>query len=250
MALNLGLILVAKGDYDKAETLLRRVVAIYPDYPIATNALAHALFRQGKLDEARKYFLAAEQAAERGRQEYPRTWIAALNIAHMHYREHDLQAAIAVMDKARADYPGTWELISYESELLRESKGPAAALPIVQEFVRDNWWHADAAIALGKLYSEQGSPAQAEAAFRHASRLDIHSVEGLNLIALLDVRHNRLEAACKTQRQALARQPEQPRQYLLLSDILQRMGRTEDAQAALAQVNRLQAAVRAETAAN
>jgi protein O-mannosyl-transferase len=247
MALNLGLILVAKGDYEKAETLLRRVVKIYPDYPIATNALAHALFRQGKLDEARKYFLAANECAERTRQEYPRTWIAALNIAHMHYREHDMAAATATMDKARADYPGTWELISYESELLRESKGATAALPIVQQFVEDNWWHANALIALGKLYSEEGSAPQAEAAFRHASRLDIHSVDALNLIALLDVRQNRLEAAWKTQRQALARQPDQPRQYLLLSDILEKMGRHDEAKAALAQVQVLQTLVKSET---
>jgi protein O-mannosyl-transferase len=250
MALNLGLILVAKGEYEKAETLLRRVVKIYPDYPIASNALAHALFRQSKLDEARVYFMAANEAAERTRQEYPRTWIAALNIAHMHYREHDLPATLAVMEKARADYPGTWELISYEAEVLRELKGPAAALPIVQQFAQDNWWHAEAAIALGKLYSELGRNAEAETSYRHASRLDIHDVEALNLVALLNVRSNRLEEAWKTQRQALVRQPEQPRQYLLLSDILQRMGRTADAQAALAQVTRLQAAVRAETAAN
>jgi tetratricopeptide (TPR) repeat protein len=247
MALNLGLILVAKGDYEKAETLLRRVVKIYPDYPIATNGLAHALFRQGKFDEARKYFVASNESAERTRQEYPRTWIAALNIAHMHYREHDVAAATATMDKARADYPGTWELISYESELLRESKGAAAALPIVQQFVDDNWWHANASIALGKLYSEQGAAAQAEAAFRHASRLDIHSVEALNLIALLDVRQNRLEAAWQTQRQALGRQPDQPRQYLLLSDILEKMGRHDEAQAALSQVQLLQTLVKSQT---
>jgi Flp pilus assembly protein TadD len=250
MALNLGLILVAKGDYEKAETLLRRVVKICPDYPIAINALAHALFRQGKLDEARQYFGAASDLAERTRQEYPRTWVGALNMAHMQFREHDLPGAILTAEKARTDYPGTWELISFESELLRATKGPAAALPIVEEFVHDNWWHADAAIAVAKLYSEAGNYEKAEAAFRLASRLDIQSVEALNLLALLQLRQSRFEDALTTQRRALARQPEQPRQHLLLADILQKMGRDPEARKALDEVRRLEGTVRGKLAAN
>jgi tetratricopeptide (TPR) repeat protein len=250
MALNLGLILVAKGDYAKAEDLLRHVVKIYPDYPIASNALGHALFRQGKLDEARKYFLAASDAAERTRQEHPRTWIAALNVAHMQFRENDLPAAIATTEKARNDYPGTWELISFESEMLRKTKGPADALPIVEEFVRNNWWHADAAIAVAKLYMEAGSDEKAAAAFWHASRLDIQNVEALNLLALLELRQNRFDDALKIQRRALARQPDQPRQHLLLADILGKMGRADEARTQLAEVNRLERAFRADLAAN
>ena len=44
--------------------------------------------------------------------------------------------------------------------------------------------------------------------------LDVHDPEALNLIALLDVRQDKLEDACKAQRRAVARQPDQPRQYL------------------------------------
>ncbi|HEY8835266.1 MAG TPA: hypothetical protein VIM09_06740, partial [Chthoniobacterales bacterium] len=61
-------------------------------------------------------------------------------------------------------------------------------------------------------------------------------------------RQNRLDAACKTQRRAVARQPDQPRQYLLLSDILEKMGRHDEAQAALAQVQLLQALAKSQTA--
>ena len=63
--------------------------------------------------------------------------------------------------------------------------------------------------------------------------------EALNLMALLSVRQNKLEEACKTQRRAVARQPDQPRQYLLLSDILTKMGRTDEAREMLAEVSRL-----------
>ena len=247
MALNLGLILIAKGDYNKAEPLLRRVVAIYPDYPIAVNALAHALFRAGKLDEANHFFQLSKEVADKTREEYPRTWIAVLNLAHMRYREHDLSGALALIDGAQAQYPNTWELISFESEVLRKLHGPAAALPSVEAFARDNWWHSGAAIAKGKLYSELGRYDDAENAFRHASRLDLGAVEALNLITLLNLRQNHLDVAVAAQRRAISRQPDQPRQYLMLSDILEKMGRHDEAQAALTQVHRLQMLVKSET---
>jgi Flp pilus assembly protein TadD len=107
-----------------------------------------------------------------------------------------------------------------------------------------------ASIALGRLFSEMGDVGKAEAAFRHASWLDVHDAEALNLMALLSVRQNRLDDAFQTQRRAVSRQPDQPRQYLLLSDILVKMGRTDEAHAALAQVTRLKAAVRTDSIVN
>jgi tetratricopeptide (TPR) repeat protein len=247
MALNLGLILIAKGDFAKAEPLLRRVVAIYPDYPIALNGLAHALFRAGKLDEANHFFQLAKDAADKSREEYPRTWVAVLNVAHMRFREHDLEGALALIQGAQVQYPNTWELISFESEILRELRGPAAALPSVEAFARDNWWHCGAAIAKGKLYSELGRYEDAENAFLHASRLDLGSVEALNLITLLNLRQDHLDLAVASQRRAISRQPDQPRQYLMLSDILEKMGRHGEAQATLARVRRLQTLAKSET---
>ena len=128
--------------------------------------------------------------------------------------------------------------------MIREIEGPARALPVVESFVREHWWHAGASITLGGLFLEMGDLLQAEKAFRHASILDVHDAAALNLMALLSVQQNKLEDACKTQRRAVARQPDQPRQYLLLSDILSKMGRSDEARAALAQVEQLQALVK------
>ena len=53
------------------------------------------------------------------------------------------------------------------------------------------------------------------------------------------------------QKRAVARQPDAPRQYVLLSDILERMGQTAEAKNAIAEVARLEAIGRAaKTAAN
>jgi protein O-mannosyl-transferase len=249
MALNLGQIYVARGDYAKAEPLLRKVVEMSPDYPMGLNALGHLLLSEGKLKEAEEVFSRATRLAEERRRQEPRTWIAALNLASMRYRQNDVPGARVILEKARTDYPGTWPLISFEAEMLRETNAAAVALPFVKEFADAHWWHAGAFIVLGQLYSETGDAAKAEAALRHASRLDIHDTESLNLIAALNLKQNHLDAACEIQRRAVSRQPDQPRQYLLLSDILKKMGRTDEAQAALAQVHALQSIARKQAAA-
>ena len=250
VGVNLAMLYSKRGEYAKAESILRKVLRIYPDYPVARNNLADVVFRQGKTKEAEGMFDSASRAAPADRHEYPRTWIAALNFAHLRHKEKDDQTALAVMQKARVDYPGIWDLISFEAELLRANQGPAAALPLVQDFERTHWWHLGASIALGRLFSQLGDVARAEAAFRHATWLDVHDAEALNLMALLSVRQNRLEEACQTQRRAVARQPDQPRQYLMLSDILSKMGRAEEARAVLAEASQVKAIAAAPAAIN
>ena len=249
MALNLAQIYAERGDYAKAEPLLRKVVAMNPDYPMAQNALGHLLLSQGKREEAEKVFAVATKLASGAGPDQQRTWIAALNTAFMHHNDRDFAAALIVLQKARTDFPGTWPLIKLESEALQALQRNDEALALVQEFSGANWWHAPAAIALGRMHLEAGRFVEAAAALRHASRLDVHDAESLNLLALVDVRQDRLQDACATQRRAVSRQPDQPRQYLLLADILGKMGRADEAQAALAQVTRLQSAVR-DSAAN
>ena len=96
------------------------------------------------------------------RKEYPRTWIAAVNFAHMRYNVHDYENAFGILEAARKDYPQVWEIISFESELIRETRGPEAALCLVEDFAHDNWWHYGAALALGRLYAQKNDANRAE----------------------------------------------------------------------------------------
>ena len=250
VALNLGQVYSSKGEYAKAETIFRRVLEISPDYTVARSNLGEALFRQGKTKEAEAVFAAASKSADQSRKEYPRTWIATLNLAHMRHKEHDDKTALAILETARTDYPGIWELVSFETELLRQTSGAHSALPLIRDFAGAHWWHNGVFLAMGRLYAESGDAEKAEAALRHASWLDIHDAEALNLIVAMKVRQNRLETACEIQRRAVARQPDQPRQYLLLSDILEKMGRNKEAQAALSQFSQLSALGHSEQRAN
>ena len=250
IGVNLAQIYANRGEYAKAEKIYRRILTLTPDYPIARTNLAEVLNQQNKKAEARALLLSVNTAVAQFRKEYPRTWIAVLNLAHLRHEEKDDQRALEILDQARMDYPQTWEIVSLEAEILRERKGPEAALQLVEAYARKNWWHYGASVALGRLYWEAGDSEHAMAALRHASLLDVHDIVALNLIASLDLRQNRLEDAWRVQRRAVARQPDEPRQYIMLSNILEKMGRTDEARSAMAHVNRLQALAQTQPVAN
>lgn len=237
--LNLAQIYANQGRLSEAEKIFRQVAAAAPDYPIALNNLASVLAREGKNKEAEEIFAKLEKNAMKSRNEYPCTWMGALNLARLRHNGHNDAAAIAIIDRAEIYFPEVWELIRMKSEILRETKGPDAALHLVEDFAQRNWWHHGATVALGRLYTQRGDEDLAAAAFRRASWLDIHDTEAIGMIVQMRLRQNRLAEACQLQRSAVARQPDEPRQYVVLSDILERMGRDDEAHAALVQAERL-----------
>ena len=247
VTLNLAQTYAAQGDFPKAELLLRQLVASNANQVMAQNALGHLLLREGKNAEAEELFAKIAGPAKPAVSEQPRGWIAALNLGYLKYSEHDATAALAILEKARGEYPGTWRLITLESEILRATGESGKALALVEQFRQTHWWHCAAAIEAGRIHLEQHRFAEAEVALRRASWLDIHDADSLNLMAAMNIELHHLEAACENQRRAVRRQPDQPRQYLLLSDILEKMGRHDEAKAALAQVQLLQALAKAQS---
>jgi Flp pilus assembly protein TadD len=241
VGVNLAQIYAERGEYAVAEKMLRHILETNPDYPVARNNLASVLAGQGKTAESEALFARSAEQAKQSRGQYPRTWIAAFNVAHMRSRANDDAGAIAILERARADYPEIWELISLESELLRRTQGPLPALRLIENYTRQNWWHHAAWLAEGRLYAENNDVAQSTRALCYAALLDVHDVQALNLLAAISVRQNQLEQACVAQRRAIAREPNQPRQYLMLAEILDKMGRTSEAQTARDDATRLKA---------
>lgn len=238
---NLAQVYLRRHDYDDAEKILRRLVETAPDYPTGRNTLAALLNLQGKKAEAEALFAATAKMAPQARHDYPRTWGAALSVAQLRHEAKDDDASLKILDQARADYPNVWELICFEAEILRQHQKPDAAAKLIEAFASHNWWHHDATLALGRLYAQEDDSKDAEAKLRLASELDVHDAEALRLLALIRLGQNRLEEAVRLQRRAIARQPDQPSQYVLLSAILEKMGRNDEAQAALDEVSRMRA---------
>jgi protein O-mannosyl-transferase len=241
VGVNLAQIYANRGEYALAEKMLQHILEISPDYPIARNNLANVLAHAGKKAEGERLFAQNTQEARQPGSQFPRTWIAAYNLAAMRSGAKDDAAAIAILERARVEYPWVWELVGRESELLRRRQGPLPALHLVENYVQQNWWHHAAWLAEGRLYAENNDVVQAAQALRYAAMLDIHDVNALNLLAQISVRGNRLDEALAAQRRAVARQPDEPRQYLMLAEVLDKLGRADEAQKARDKVIRLQA---------
>ncbi|MDQ2868073.1 MAG: tetratricopeptide repeat protein [Verrucomicrobiota bacterium] len=240
VAVNLARAYGIKGDLAKAEQTLRRIVAISPDYPVARNNLADILTREGKTKEAEVLFARLTEQAAENRKNYPRTWIAIYNLAAARSKTNQSKDAIAILDRARADYPQVWELISLEAELMRRDNRPQDGLRLVDDFVQRNWWHHAARLAQGKLYAAANDYPHAVEALRYAALLDVHDVEALDVLTELYARRHQFADAVATQKRAVARDPYEPRQYILLAEMLEKSGRGKDATAAREQVSRLQ----------
>lgn len=241
VALLLGQVYLNRADYVQAEHLFRKALQLCPEYPTARNNLATVLVHEGKEKEAEALFASATKAAHEMKKDYPRTWIAALNLAHMREDQKNRPEAVSILEKARHDYPNTWELVRAETELLREDDKINEAMDLIRPYAEKNWWHHDAWMALGRLYAQEGKMNEASEVLRHASWLDMHETDALNLLALVRMRQQRLGDAVKTQQRAVARQPDQPQQYLLLSELLDKAGRGGESRLALAEVTRLRA---------
>ena len=238
---NLAEIYANRGELARAETLLRKLLAVTPDFPPARNSLARILFEENKPREAEALFAASAKQSAVTSKTYPHTWVAVINLAHLLHVAHRDAEALAMLDKARVDYPEIWEVVSLESELLRQTKGPEPAFRLVSEFAQNHWWHYGAALALGRLYAEVGDAERSVTTLRHASCLDVHEVEALNLIAQMRYRQHRFEEAYRAQKRAVARQPGALRQYVFLSDILEKMGNIDEAKSVTAEIARLEA---------
>ncbi len=158
VGVNLGQIYAQRGDYARAEKTFRGILAAVPNFAIAQSNLANVLYQQGRKNEAEALFAAATAAAPNDRKDYPRTWLAAVNLAGIQRQKDNLPAALKTLAQARADYPETWEITSLESEFLRENNTPGEALKLVSAFARRHWWHYGASLALGRLYAEAGDP--------------------------------------------------------------------------------------------
>lgn len=250
VAVNLGEVYAARGAYPEAERMFRSVLEQNPDYPIAQNNLASILARQGKNKEAEALFALIEKNSAKTRQEFPRSWVGALNLAYVRHNAHKDDSALQILERAQNDYPEIWQLISLKAEIVRQLQGPDAALSLVEDFARSNWWHYGANLALGRLYVQRGDLERADLALQLASRLDVHSTEALRLMVDMRVRQNKLDDAVRIQKRAIARQPDQPSQYILLSEIFEKMGRDADAHAELTKAVHLRSLVHNQTLAN
>jgi tetratricopeptide (TPR) repeat protein len=242
---NLAATYAKRGQHAKQETILRRTLALFPDYTPARINLGICLVNQGRETEAEEFLNFAKPDADEVSHRFPRTWSAALNLAGVRAKAGQTEEALAILAEARTRSPDTWELAKYESDLTTHARGVSAALPGIERYAAAHWWHEDAWMTLGLLRIATGDEDGGIEAMRHAGRLDIYDPKPFANIARIELTRNRPEAACAAQQIAVARDPDQPSRYLILADLLEKLGRRDAANAALQRACELRASVRA-----
>jgi tetratricopeptide (TPR) repeat protein len=236
---NLAQICLRRGGRETAKNEYREMLSATPDYPPARTGLAQILAAEGMSTEAESLLRTGIEAAENSPTIYPRTWALALSLARMQKANGDLPAALETLRRSRSGAEKAWELVDLEAELLEDLNGPRAAVPQVEAFVQLHWWHHDALLALGRLYGETGEIDRSVEFLLRASKVDVWETDALNLLVMVLARQNRLAEACGVQRDAITRRPQDPQQYLVLSELLRREGRADEARAAMGEFNRI-----------
>ncbi len=228
----------ADGD---AIAVLREVAAHYPNVLSARINLATTLARQGNLPEAKA--LLEKTAAElftRGSND-PREVITTIR-ALDHLETNDPawpEHRRALFTNAVRRHPDSWELVEFGVKDFQHEGSTAQALPLVQRYADTHWWHEPSHVLLGRIDADLGQAGAALAAWTEAARLDVYDAEAPSAAAALCLQENRLDEAHRFQAQAVHRQPDSPRQHVLLAQVLRRQGDLAGAERQLAQADQL-----------
>ncbi len=230
---NLGFVYSQRKDYGRAVSVLREGVRRYPAFTPARINLGINLAEEGRAEEAKKYLTFEKPEADSNAAHYPRTWSAAVALAHLRNGEKKPEDALAVLDEAISRNREIWDLVREKARILQHASRLPEATALVAGFAREHWWHYEAAMVLGRLLLEQGETAPALVSLRHAALLDIHGSEPFKLIAQVELRRRNPAEAYDAEMRAIGRDPDQPTQFTMLSAILEQLGRKPEADAAL-----------------
>ncbi len=218
--------------------LLRQVAAEYPNNLTAQINLANALARQGRVEEARPILERAFLQAGNSEPHVLMVILGSLDALEAD-RTGWPELREAAFTKARHHFPDYWELTQRDILIAAQSGRKSDALREAARYAGTHWWHYPSWYLLGCLYSGEGRLEEALAAFKQAGRLDVHDAEAFAAAAAACEDAGRSAAAAGFQQAAVERQPDSPRQRVLLARMLAAANRPSEAAAQLAIGNKL-----------
>jgi tetratricopeptide (TPR) repeat protein len=167
-----------------------------------------------------------------------------LNLAKIRQDAGQADAASEILREARARFPDNWDLVKFETTLLRGRSENVRALAFAEAFAQERWWHLDARLTLAECRAANQDFAGAREALATAARLDIYDTRALLLLTQLELQLNRPDEALVAQVTAMEREPGQPKHYVGLSAILDRLGRHPESRGAIRKAELLVAEAR------
>ena len=222
------------GDFAVASALLSDMVTRYPSLLSIRVNLAIIQARSGHSEEARAAFerLATDLIAPAEHRGGPREYNSTIR-ALDHLEPPDSPAWIdlrqALLQRVAQRFPKSWDSVCIAISD-RESAGDSiAALDLATSFADTHWWHLPSHLTVARLLAVAGRTDETLAVLRRAASLDIHGTDVPAVITALCLEHGHLDEALAWQQTAVHRQPDSPRQRLLLASVFERQGRATDA---------------------
>ena len=211
-----------QGRLAEAENLVRGVVGLEPNLPIALNMLALFVRARGDNQEAESLLRRAIALEPRG---------SALhnNLGNVLTATGDLLGAESAYRKAvelRADYPEAWHNLGLALKALGRSDAALAAFRRAVEFKKD---YPQALVQVGVMLIERGESADALGPLETAAKLapayyDAHYYRGVALMQL-----NRFDEAIPILQRAVDIAPQRHEARYMVSKCFAHVGREEDA---------------------
>lgn len=224
---------VAEGDTDRAIEEFKLTLMFDPDSPLVYARLAAEYIKKGLLAEAMEV---CKQALDRD----PKYIDARLILAGLYSAMRETHSAVAEYDRVLKQDPKHEEAVVYKAQVLLEAGRPAEALAGLRQFVNSsesaNAWYQlgkvelaedhtkdavrafrkaleirpgfiQAALSLGYLYEEKGSPKEAIAVYREAFEESQDSAAA-NRIATIYLKLEQYDKAVPYLEAAIANDPE------------------------------------------
>lgn len=216
-----------KGRIEEQAEVYRKTLTLYPDFLPARINLGVCLQKLGRAEAAKPLLDIGH--ANTVVSSAPRNWNAALNAAGQLHKEGRSADALALVREWKPMNPETWELVGFEANVLHDTEGAQAALPVVAKYAGAHWWHLQSQLGLASLQREAGDLEPALATARRAQRLDIRGSAAFFETAKCEGSLGRWSEALESLGVAVSRAPAN-RDYLeFFAAILHQLGRDGEA---------------------
>jgi len=171
------------GKAEEAITHLRNAIAIYPQYLMAHNDLGAQLLELNRMDEAEKELRLALDID-------PAAFNPTLNLGIVLLKKHEIQSAIAVLEKAtsmQSQSPAA--RFFYGMALSGASESERAEKQFIAAYTLGGDQYAEALFYLGRIYLDRGDRTVARQYLERYVRVApeaSNSTEARKLIAMLE----------------------------------------------------------------
>lgn len=213
---------IRAGNFDAAEAALQHLGKVPGFRAAASMGLIQVAELRGRPAEARKEL-------ERIRAEDPSATTARLMLARKMLAAGEAAPASTVLSEVVAIAPKDAALRLQVVGLLAESGRYDEAMRQALEAVEIAPESSDAWAALARMQLARDLPGPARQSAQRVVTIDRDSVEGASLLALLDLREDRGDAALRRAEALVARRSSDPRALMLEGDVRSSVGQSREA---------------------